>query len=286
MILVSPCTVVRLDADVSNATTAFASITGLVVPTVPNADYLIEGFLVYTSTAAATGINLAITGPATPAGLVGEWQAYTSDTSILARQFRAYDTGTATTAVGAQTVAQYAQFTAMLRTGAAGGPATLRFASETTNSVTIKAGSLLRWQQTAPISTVNTLERFYAIVQLTQNIATMQNNMRANVVTIQQGVAAGTIPSFAAAQQATRALGSAFLQRLAMNAGIVTAHPTEVNDGAAALGILMTDMTDRYNLLLTWATTMSTATITNQTELDNGVAAILANVPASMLPFG
>jgi hypothetical protein len=45
-------------------------------------------------------------------------------------------------------------------------------------------------------------------------------------------------------------------------------------------------MADRYNLLLTWATTMSTATITNQTELDNGVAAILANVPQSMLPFG
>jgi hypothetical protein len=30
---------------------------------------------------------------------------------------------------------------------------------------------------------------------------------------------------------------------------------------------------------------MSTATITNQTQLDNGVHAILNNVPAAMLPF-
>ena len=284
-ILISPQTVVRLDADVVNSTVVLANVTGLSFVTVPNADYLIEAFLVYTAAAITTGINLAIAGPASPAGLVGEWQAYTSDSAILNRQFRAYDTGTPTTGV-VSTAAQYAQFTAMLRTGAAGGAATLRFASEVgASAVTIKAGSLLRWQQTAPVSLVNTLERFYAVVQLNQNLSTMQNNMRANVVTIQTAKNAGTIPTFAAAQQATRDLGTAFLQRLAMNAAIVTAHPTEVSDGAAALGILMSDMVDRYNLLLTWATTLSTATVTNQTELDNGVAAVLANVPASMLPF-
>jgi hypothetical protein len=173
----------------------------------------------------------------------------------------------------------------MLRTGATGGAVTLRFASETANQVTIKAGSLLRWQQTAPVSTVNTIERFYAVVQLCQNLSTMQNNMRANVVTIQQGVAAGTIPTFAAAQTAVRALGTAFLQRLDMNAAVVTPHATEVSDGAAALGIVFADMTARYDLLRTWATTLSTAVVTNQSELDAGVAAVLANVPASMLPF-
>ena len=285
MILISPFTVVRLDADVSNATTAFANATGLTFTAAANADYLIEAFVIYTSTAATTGINLALTGPASPVGLVGEWQAYTSDTAMLARQFRAYDTGTATTGVSASGVAQYAQFTAMLRTNAAGGAVTLRFASETTNSVTIKAGSLLRWQQTAPVSTVNTNERFYAVVQLCQNLSTMQNNMRANVQRIKTATDAGTLPTFAAAQQATRDLGTAFLQRLALNAAVVTPHVTEVTDGAAALGILFADMTARYDLLTTWATNLSTAVITNQTELDNGVAAVLANVPASMLPF-
>lgn len=285
MILISPQTVIRLDGDVANATTAFADITGLGFTAQAAADYLIEAFLVYTSAAATTGVNLGITGPASPAAIVGEWRAFTSDTAVLARQFRAYDTGTATTAVGAPTVAQFARFSAMLRTGAEGGPVTLRFASETTQAVTIKAGSILRVQQLAPVSTVNTIERFYAVVQLCQNLSTMQNNMRANVVTIQQGVAAGTIPTFAAAQQATRDLGTAFLQRLDLNAAVVTPHVTEVTDGAAALGILFTDMVARYDLLRTWATNLSTATITNQTQLDNGVNAVLANVPASMLPF-
>jgi hypothetical protein len=285
VILISPSTVIRLDSDVSNATTAFADITGLSFTAAPTADYLIEGFLIYTSTATTTGINFGITGPASPAGLVGEWQAYTSDTAVLSRQFRAYDTGTATTAVPAIGTANYGQYTAMLRTGAAGGPVTLRFASETANSVTIKAGSVIRVQQLAPVSTVNTLERFYAVVQLCQNLSTMQNNMRANVVAIQAAKNAGTIPTFADAQTAVRALGAAFLQRLNLNAAIVTAQPTAVSDGAAALGILMADMTARYNLLVTNATNLSTATVTNQTQLDNGVAAILANVPASMLPF-
>lgn len=130
-----------------------------------------------------------------------------------------------------------------------------------------------------------TIDRFFAVVQLCQNLATMQNNMRANVQTIQAGKNAGTIPTFAAAQQATRDLGNAFLQRLNMNAAIVTQYPSQVQLGAEALGIVYQDMTDTYNLLRTWATNLSTATITNQTQLDNGVTAVLANVPAAMLPF-
>jgi hypothetical protein len=130
-----------------------------------------------------------------------------------------------------------------------------------------------------------TIDRFFGVVQLCQNLSTMQNNMRRNVVIIQEGVAAGTIPTFAAAQTATRALGTAFLQRLDMNAAVVQAFPAEVQAGATALGISFTDMTDVYNNLRTWATNLSTATITNQTQLDNGVAAVLANVPAAMLPF-
>ena len=130
-----------------------------------------------------------------------------------------------------------------------------------------------------------TIDRFFAVVQLCQNLATMQNNMRRNVVIIQESKAAGTIATFAAAQTAVRDLGTAFLQRLDMNAAIVTTYPAEVQAGATALGISFADMGDVYDNLRTWATTLSTATITNQTQLDNGVAAILANVPASMLPF-
>ena len=130
-----------------------------------------------------------------------------------------------------------------------------------------------------------TIDRFFGVVQLCQNLATMQNNMRRNVVIIQQGKAAGTIATFADAQKAVRDLGTAFLQRLDMNKSVVDQFPAQVQAGAEALGIVYQDMTDTYTLLRTWATTLSTATINNQTQLDNGVAAVLANVPAVMLPF-
>ena len=130
-----------------------------------------------------------------------------------------------------------------------------------------------------------TIDRFFGVVQLCQNLSTMQNNMRANVQIIQAGKAAGTIATFADAQQATRDLGQAFLQRLAMNKAVYDAFPTEVAAGSAAIGIGLTDMADVHALLMTWATNLSTATITNQTQLDNGVAAVLANVPRAMLPF-
>ena len=206
-----------------------------------------------------------------------------------------------------------------------------------------------------------TIDRFFGVVQLCQNLATMQNNMRANVqglkashdapqgaaftavagggygagsgtltvanaaairvgallglnnaahtvvqvtgvagntisVTVKQndanaaaGAAVANVSAlyedFPATQAAIRALGTAFLQRLDMNAAIVTNFNAEVQAGSAALGISFTDMTNVYNNLRTWATTLSTATVTNQTQLDNGVTAILANVPASMLPF-
>lgn len=130
-----------------------------------------------------------------------------------------------------------------------------------------------------------TIDRFFGCVQLCQNLSTMQNNMRANVQIIQAAKNAGTIPTFAAAQQAFRDLGTAFLQRLDMNAAVVTNFNADVQAGVAEFGVSFTDMTNVYNNLRSWATTLSTVTVTNQTQMDNGVASILANVPAAMLPF-
>ena len=130
-----------------------------------------------------------------------------------------------------------------------------------------------------------TIDRFFSVVQICQNLATMQNNMRANVQIIQAAKNAGTIATFAAAQQATRDLGNAFLSRLSRNQTIMTNFPSQLSAGSTAVGITPSDVTDLQALLVTWATNLSTAVITNQTQLDNGVTAVLANVPAAMLPF-
>ncbi len=130
-----------------------------------------------------------------------------------------------------------------------------------------------------------TIDRFFGVVQLCQNLSTMQNNMRRNVVIIQEAKAAGTIATFADAEKAVRDLGNAFLQRLAMNKAIYDQYPTEVAAGAAAIGIASGDMSAVHQNLMTWATNLSTATINNQSQLDAGVNAVLANVPPAMLPF-
>jgi hypothetical protein len=47
----------------------------------------------------------------------------------------------------------------------------------------------------------------------------------------------------------------------------------------------LTDLSNAYNLLTSWATPMSTVTLTSETDLDNGVAALLTGIPARVLPF-
>lgn len=131
----------------------------------------------------------------------------------------------------------------------------------------------------------STIDRFIASYQLCQQIADMQNNMRANVQIIQAAKNAGTIPTFAAAQQAFRDLGNAFLARITVLTTLVTNNLGAVQAGTTALGVTFTDITDLNTLLTTWATNLSTATITTQTQMDNSVAALLAAVPAAIQPY-
>lgn len=138
------------------------------------------------------------------------------------------------------------------------------------------------------VAAPTTIDRFYAVVEITQNLSTMQNNMRANVQIIQHSAETPGQPLFQdwpRVQKATQDLGTAFLQRLALNQTIMTNFPTELSAGATALGILPSDVTAVQALLVDWSSRLATATITNQTQLDAGVAAVLANVPAAMLPF-
>lgn len=130
-----------------------------------------------------------------------------------------------------------------------------------------------------------TVDRFIASYQLCQQVADMQNNMRANVQIIQAAKNAGTIPTFAAAQQAFRDLGNAFLSRIATLTTLVSNNLAPLQAGTTALGITWTDITDMKTLLTTWATNLSTATITSQAQMDNSVAALLAAVPAAMQPY-
>src|SRR5512143_270243 len=106
-----------------------------------------------------------------------------------------------------------------------------------------------------------TVDRYLASHQLLQQIADMQNNMRANVQIIQAAKNAGTIPTFAAAQQAFRDLGKAFISRITRLTTLVTDNLAAIQAGTAAIGITWADVTSMKDLLTTWATNLSTATV-------------------------
>ena len=129
-----------------------------------------------------------------------------------------------------------------------------------------------------------TIDRFYAVVQITQNLSTMQNNMRANVQILQASRLAGTI-TLAQAQQAFRDLGTAFQQRLTLNANLIAAFPTQLSAGATAVGIAPADVTSVQALMVTWSTNLQNATFAVVADLDTLVTNVLANVPAAMLAF-
>jgi len=133
-----------------------------------------------------------------------------------------------------------------------------------------------------------TVDRFLASWQLAQQIADMQNNMRANALLVKANFSnpqSLQFNSFPNTQQAFRNLGNSFLTRIDKLTTLVTNNLTAMQNGTAAIGIVWTDVTDMKALLTTWATNLSTAVITNQTQMDNSVAALLAAVPAAIQPY-
>jgi len=138
--------IVRLTTDRANSTTSFADCTGLSFSPAANTDYLIEFFILYTTSATTVGINLAVNGPASPTGMAFQTLGNTAAATLAGREFNAYNTsgGTLTAAIAGYNIAI---IKGILRNGANTGTFILRFAAETTGTVTIKIGSVLRWRQ-------------------------------------------------------------------------------------------------------------------------------------------
>jgi len=128
-----------------------------------------------------------------------------------------------------------------------------------------------------------TVDRFFAVVDICQNLSTMQNNMRANVVVIQTSAHAGTLT--VTPQKAYSDLGIAFNQRLSMNSAIMAAFPAQLSSGATALGIAPADVNSVQTLLVTWAENLRLNTVVTLADVDTLTNNVLAAVPAAMLPF-
>ncbi len=131
-------TTLQSDAVIAN----YTAITGLAFTPLANTNYLIDCFIVYTSTAATTGINFAWDVPAAATSI--HMSGYTTTTATGANEGfhqRTDNVGTSTSAA-VITVENTAVLSARLRNGANATSTTLGFTPETANSVSVLAGSV------------------------------------------------------------------------------------------------------------------------------------------------
>lgn len=139
--------IVRLGADVANATTSFADVTGLLFPMLANKDYVFDVWLLFQSSVTTTGIKLAVKGPGTPTVLGMQTHIPTTLVAITHGLAIAYDSGTASTGVPVINTSYLANITGLIRNGVTAGNLIIRFAAETTGTVKIMTGSILRYRQ-------------------------------------------------------------------------------------------------------------------------------------------
>lgn len=134
---------VKLGSDAFTTSNVFGSVAGLQVAVAANKDYLIEGFLAYTTAATTTGIALGFTGPANPTAIIGYTEAFPAANTIGGKNFAAYDV--LSPYAGSVAGLNVAKATVLFRNGNNAGNFTLRLASGVNGSeVRVKNGSALR----------------------------------------------------------------------------------------------------------------------------------------------
>lgn len=136
--------------DVTNATTSFVNVTGLTFEMLANKTYIIEGWLIFQSNTAGTGIKFALNSSASPVAVAMLAHIPTGlglYASCVTLASRAYNTGTASATVDTINANLLCKIDGMVRNGANGGTLAVRFAAETTGTVKIMTGSVLRYRQ-------------------------------------------------------------------------------------------------------------------------------------------
>lgn len=124
----------------------YTAITGLSFTPAANTNYYIDCFIIYTSTAATTGINFAWDVPAAVTSI--HMTGYTTTTALGANEGfiqRADNVGTPTSA-SIVTTEQVAYLQARLRNGVNATTTSLGFTPETANSVSVIAGSTCQYR--------------------------------------------------------------------------------------------------------------------------------------------
>lgn len=134
--------------DTANATTTLANATGLAFNALANSTYIIEVFLLWNASATTVGIKVSATASGTPTITAGH---FITDAAIGTPDSSGWNANDAVLTTSASPYASYSmgKVNAILKTGANPSTWQLRFAAETTGTITIKAGSVLRYRKVA-----------------------------------------------------------------------------------------------------------------------------------------
>ncbi len=134
--------------DTANATTTLANATGLTFNALANSLYIIEVFLVWAASAATVGIKVSATASGTPTITAGHFITDAASGTPDSSSYNANDV-VVTTSASPFTTNNMGQLAAILKTGASASTWQLRFAAETTGTITVKAGSTIRYRKVA-----------------------------------------------------------------------------------------------------------------------------------------
>lgn len=138
---------VRMAQDVANATTSLANATGLSFAAAANSDYIIDANILWNTSGTAVGIKLSADFSSTGHTIAGQWIVNVANGTLDGAAFNADDV-TVTTTAAPFTTSNHAKLWAILRTGANAGTFIVRFAAETTGTITVRTGSVLRYEKT------------------------------------------------------------------------------------------------------------------------------------------
>lgn len=133
--------------DTANNTTTLANAVGLTFPALANSTYIIEVFLVWASSATSVGIKVSATASGSPTINSGHFITDAANGTPDGSSYNA-DNVVVTTSASPFTSNCMGQLAAILKTSVA-STWQLRFAAETTGSISIKAGSTLRYRKVA-----------------------------------------------------------------------------------------------------------------------------------------
>jgi len=134
--------------DTPNATVNLANAVGLTFGALANSTYIIEAYLVWASTSTGVGIKVSATASGSPTIIAGRFAADAANGTPDSSSYNANDV-TVTTSASPFTTNNFGYMSGILKTAGSASTWQLRFAAETTGTITIKIGSTIRYRKVA-----------------------------------------------------------------------------------------------------------------------------------------